>query len=143
MTDAPRGDHPATHPRALPPEAVALSFIDCINRLDLDGLVDLMTDDHQLRILDEDPIAGLDANREAWHGYFTAFPRYVIYPARIAARDGAVAILGTTTGSHLGLPDDEERKLEVLWTAEARDGRLAAWCIVPDSPEQRARFGLA
>jgi hypothetical protein len=32
--------HPARHPRALPTTAVVLSFIDCINRLDLDGLVD-------------------------------------------------------------------------------------------------------
>lgn len=30
----------------LPPLAVTLSFVDCINRGDLDRLAELMTDDH-------------------------------------------------------------------------------------------------
>jgi hypothetical protein len=40
-----------------------VSFIDCIDRRDLSGLVDLMTDDHTLIVLDEEPLAGRDANR--------------------------------------------------------------------------------
>jgi ketosteroid isomerase-like protein len=122
---------------------VTLSFIDCINRLDLDGLCDLMTEDHELRILDEAPLAGREANRDAWRGYFEAFPNYVIYPQRIAAGGDTVAVLGTTTGSHLGLPDAEERALPVIWTATARAGRLAVWAILEDSPATRSRLGLA
>lgn len=70
-----REAHPARHPRALPAAAVVLSFIDCINRLDLDGLVDLMTEDHELRILDETPVVGRESNARAWRGYFDAFSR--------------------------------------------------------------------
>ena len=51
-------------------------------------------------------------------------------------------IVGTTTGSHLGLPGEEERKLTVVWLATARAGQLVAWRIVPDTPERRAEFGL-
>ena len=134
--------HPARHPRPLPPTAVVLSFIDCINRLDLDGLLDLMTEDHELHILDEEPVVGRDSNRRAWRGYFEAFPHYVVYPHRIADRGNAVAVLGTTTGSHLMLPDEKERQLLVLWVGEVRDGRLASWSIVDDTPEGRARHGL-
>jgi ketosteroid isomerase-like protein len=42
----------------LPAIAPVVSFIDCINRGDLDGLTELMTDDHALVVLDEAPLVG-------------------------------------------------------------------------------------
>jgi hypothetical protein len=44
------------------------------------------------------------------------------------------AVLGTTTGSHLQLPDDEERRLTVIWVAEVVGGALSRWRIVADTP---------
>jgi ketosteroid isomerase-like protein len=126
----------------LPPTAAALSFVDCINRGDLDGLTALMTPDHCLTVLDEPPLAGRDASVVAWRGYFTSFPEYVISPRHLAADGGRVAILGTTTGSHLGLPDEDEERITVIWVAEVRDGRLATWHIVADTPAARADLGL-
>jgi hypothetical protein len=77
--------------KRLPPVAAVIGFIDCINRGDIDGLGELMTDDHEL----------------------VAEPH-----------DGCVAVLGHTTGSHLGLPDHEERALSLIWLAEVKDGQL-------------------
>src|SRR3954464_3112603 len=103
-------------PRApLPPVAGAIGFIDCINRADLEGVTALMTDDHTLVVLDEPPLIGRHANRGAWRAYFASFPEYVVYPRYIAARQTAVAVVGTTTGSHLRLQDDEESTLTVVW----------------------------
>jgi ketosteroid isomerase-like protein len=64
--------------RKRPPLALTISFLDCINRGDLDGLCALMTADHELKIFAESPIVGRDANREAWEGYMQSFPQYVI-----------------------------------------------------------------
>lgn len=128
--------------RRLPPVAAVVGFVDRINRGDLDGLAALMTDDHRLVILDEDPVVGRSANVDAWRGYFSSFPTYVIHPRHIAQRGDRVAVLGTTTGSHLALPDEEERQLDVLWFADVRDGRLASWHIVDDTPERRADLGI-
>ena len=47
----------------LPPIAAAISFIDCINRGDLTGLAELMTDDHSLVVLDEPPLMGREIGR--------------------------------------------------------------------------------
>ena len=113
----------------LPPLAVVVSFVDCINRGDLDGLAALMTDDHRLLVLDEDPLVGRTANVEAWRSYFTAFPEYVILPRQMSTDGARVSVLGTTTGSHLGLPDDEEMRLEVLWRADVVDGALSSWQV--------------
>ena len=126
----------------VPPIAAVLSFIDCINRGDLTGLVELMTEDHALVVLDEPPLVGREANRHAWNGYFTSFPNYVIHPRHLAVDAASVAVLGTTTGSHLGLLDEEEMTLDVVWLAEVRDGRLSRWRILEDSPELRAEIGI-
>jgi ketosteroid isomerase-like protein len=129
--------------RPLPPIAVVISFIDGINRADLRALADLMTDDHTLRVLDEEPLVGRGANVDAWDGYFSSFPDYVIHPRWIAATDGRVAVLGATTGSHLRLPDHEERRLDVIWRAEVVDGRVSEWRICEDGPELRSDLGLS
>ena len=85
----------------LPPLATVLSFVDCINRGDLDGLERLMTDDHTLQVLDEAPLQGRTVNVQAWRGYMTSFPQNVMYPHRLS------------------------------------EEKVAAWGIVPDTPEHR------
>jgi ketosteroid isomerase-like protein len=126
----------------LPPVAAVIRFIDAINRGDVDRLVALMSPGHRLQVLQEPPVTGREANRDAWNGYVTAFPDYVIYPDRLVHRGDDVLVLGSTTGSHLGLPDQEERQLKVIWRATVRDGLLASRQIIEDTPGQRELLGL-
>jgi hypothetical protein len=126
-----------------PPVAAVIGFIDCINRGDAAGLARLITPDHELLVQGAPPVVGRDANLVAWRGYLASFPDYVVYPHQISERDGRVAVLGHTTGSHLGLPDDEEARLPVIWVAEVRDGALRVWRVLDDSPQLRREFGLA
>ena len=126
----------------LPPLAAVVSVVDCINRGDLAGLGRLMTEDHQLVVLDEPPLVGREANLAAWAGYFSGFPLYVVYPRHLAARGAEVAVLGTTTGSHLALPDAEEQRLDVLWRAEVTAGRLSRWEVAEPTPEALAAAGI-
>jgi SnoaL-like domain len=92
-----------------------------------------MTDDHALVVFDEPPLVGRAANVKAWRGYVERFPDYVIHPHETTADGATVAILGHTTGSHLGLPDDDERELLVLWRAEVVGGAVRSWTLTaPD-----------
>ena len=125
-----------------PPVAVAVSFVACVNRRDLHGLGRAITDDHELRVFDEPPHVGRRANIEAWRGYFTSFPDYTIYPRAISEREGTVAVLGHTTGSHLGLPDEKERRRTLIWLAVAARGRARSWSLIEDNRPNRQRFGL-
>jgi SnoaL-like domain len=122
--------------------AAVVGFIDCVNRGDVDGLGRLMTADHELRVFDEPPVTGRDANIAGWRGYVDAFPAYVIYPRRISEAGGTVAVLGHTTGSHLGLSDADESRQALIWLADVVDGALRNWVLVEDSPANRQRFGL-
>ena len=75
-------------------------------------------------------------------GYARAFPAYVIHPHRLEVKGNQVAILGHTTGSHLGLPDAEESKLTLIWIAGIEGDRVASWTLVEDTLEHRRAFGL-
>jgi hypothetical protein len=109
----------------------------------LPGLVSLVSADHRLRVLDETPLVGRDENERAWAGYFDAFASCVIYPHRIAENPhGIVAVLGHTTGSHLGLADDEKSQLTLIGVAECLDGAISGWTLVEDTPLNRERYGL-
>src|SRR4051794_37340999 len=101
-----------------------------------------MTEDHHLDVFDEPPLKGKAANIEAWRGYTCAFPRYVIYPHQVVERDSDVAVLGHTTGSHLGLSDAEESKVLMIWQARVTKGKLACWQLVEDTRRNRERAGL-
>src|SRR5947209_976703 len=100
------------------PLSVVLSFVEGINRGDVQGLGWLMTEGHELKVFDEAALVGRDANLAAWRGYVEAYPHYVIYPHRVVERRGEVAIRGHTTGSHLGLTDEEERQVTLIWLAQ-------------------------
>lgn len=128
--------------RAVHPIPTAVSFIDCINRRDLDGLCRLMTENHTLVIFGEPSLVGRDASRRAWQGYFTGFPRYRIHPLRLAQLGLQVAVLGATTGSHLGLSDEQEIRETLIWLAEIRHGLISRWQLIEDSPGQRRRLML-
>jgi hypothetical protein len=124
------------------PDAVALSFVNRINDGDVEGLAALMTEDHELRVFDEPPLVGKGAVTESWRGYASAFPRYLIHPHRFGVRGDEVAILGHTTGSHLGLPDEEESQETLIWVARIVGDRVAVWTLIEDTPERRRAFGL-
>jgi len=129
-------------PDAAPHAIVVIDFMDTINHGNVERLLSLMMDGHVMRILDEPPVSGRDALRSAWRAYLGAFPRYRVYIDRIAVEGDRVAVLGHTTGSHLGLQDDEESQLPVIWTADVRDERLASWNILEDSSQTRRELGL-
>ena len=122
--------------------ATVMSFIDCINRRDIDGLDALMTDGHTLHVFNEEPLSGRAAMIEAWRDYFTSFPEYVIHPHEYSDANEGVAVLGHTTGSHLGLPDHVERAQTLIWFARVEHGRLRLWRLFEDTPHHRHEFGF-
>jgi hypothetical protein len=125
-----------------PPVAAVISFIDRINHGDVEGMSRLMTEDHVLSVFDEPPLVGREANVAGWRGYADAYPDYCIHPHRVAAVNGRVAVQGHTTGSHVGLPEAEERDRTLIWIAEVVHGALRSWTLVEDSAPNRGRLGL-
>jgi hypothetical protein len=42
----------------------------------------------------------------------------------------------------LGLPDEDELQLGVIWLADVAGGVLSSWHVVEDTPEARRRYGV-
>jgi hypothetical protein len=51
-------------------------------------------------------------------------------------------VLGATTGSHLGLSDEEELRMLLIWVGVVVEGRVASWELLDDTEERRAELGL-
>ncbi len=124
------------------PMAVAISFIDAINHGDVDRLAALVAPDYSLVIFGTVE-EGRERGIEGWRGYAGAYPNYLIHPHRMVAGEHTAAILGHTTGSHLGLPDEEESRLTLIWVADVtKDGLMRKWELLEDNPKNRRETGL-
>jgi ketosteroid isomerase-like protein len=53
---------------------VVLDFIDAINSSDVEGIIDLMTDDHVFIDSQGNKTTGKDKLKQAWAGYFGLSP---------------------------------------------------------------------
>ena len=58
-------------------------------------------------------------------------------PTRSSQEELRSSCAGTRTGSHLGLPDEDESQLAVIWRAEVTSGLLTLWQIIEDTPARR------
>jgi hypothetical protein len=56
---------------------------------------------------------------------------------------GRVVVLGHATGSHLGLSDEKERMVSVIWLAGVRGGQLCCCRLLEDTPARQPDLGLS
>lgn len=118
------------------PGAIATRFNDAINARDLGALVALMTDDHAFVDSAGSRVDGKDRCRDAWAGFFAAFPDYCNHFDAIVDRADTAIIRGRSECSQAALAGP------ALWVARARDGRLAEWRVLDDTPANRAQLGI-
>jgi ketosteroid isomerase-like protein len=116
----------------------ATRFNDHINARDLPRLVALMTDDHTFVDGGGATVAGRDACREAWQGFFASFPDYrnIFTTMTPDAADEVVTIVGRSECSVPALAGP------ALWRASVRDGLVAEWRVYADTPASRAALGI-
>jgi ketosteroid isomerase-like protein len=118
-------------------ETLMSRFNDAINSRDLEGLMAMMTDDHEFVDSGEGSFKGREVATSAWRGFFSAFPDYRNDFERIVAvGDIAVAVGRSVCPSHSDLDGP------ALWSASTRDGKVAQWRVYDDTPENREQLGL-
>ncbi len=113
------------------PRKVVLKYIKAINSRNSEALVALQTEDFTFINYEGDAYVG----RAGWRDYFTAYPEYKIHVDRLITSGTGVAIIGRTTGCHVG--PEVEARWTVLWTAEVRQNLIAEWRIYSDAEEIR------
>jgi ketosteroid isomerase-like protein len=112
-------------------------FNAMINARDADGLARLMTDDHRFVDSAGQAVSGRQACRDAWSGFFAAFPGYRNVLDSVGERDGVVVVTGRSVCS-----EHPDLAGPALWTARVDGGLVAEWRVYDDTPETRAELGV-
>ena len=108
------------------PKNIALQFNECINQRDIDGLAQLMTDDHVFIDTADHALEGKQPCLAGWQDFFRAFPDYKNIFETVKVKDTFVMITGHSTCS------DQRLEGPARWTAKIRDGKVAAWRVYED-----------
>jgi ketosteroid isomerase-like protein len=123
-------------PPGTDPTAVAARFNDSINRRDVDGLANLMSDDHRFVDTEANVVSGKQACLDAWRGFFDLFPDYRNVFTSLTANDDVVSIVGYSECADPSLAGP------ALWTARVRGETVTEWRVHTDTPDTRAKLGI-
>ncbi len=118
------------------PKLIAVEFNEYINKKDLTGLAQLMTDDHAFIDREGKIHQPKNVMIEGWRQFFNEFPDYKNTFTQIESRDNLVAILGYAFWS-TKQPYDP-----VIWTATIVGDLVREWRIYPDTDKNRKKFNL-
>lgn len=116
----------------------AVQFNASINARDADGLAARMTSDHAFVDTEGHVLRGRAACREAWLGFFEAFPSYRNEFDRVQETgDGLVVAVGRSVcAEHADLDGP------AIWTARVVGDLVSEWRVHEDTPGVRRRLGV-
>jgi len=96
------------------------AFIDRINSHDVDGLAELMTDDHRFIDAHGNEVVGREKMTAGWRGYFEWFPDYFIEVTDVVEGNDKLALFGFAGGSFKGKPTESWRLPAAWWKSGSR-----------------------
>ncbi len=112
------------------------AFVDQINRHDVSGLAELMTEDH--RFIDGlgQEVRGRQEMKQGWLGYFRWFPDYSIKVENSLADGDIVALFGTAQGTYSAngkMSAENHWKIPAAWKAVVDAGHISEWRVYADN----------
>jgi ketosteroid isomerase-like protein len=115
---------------------VTRAFIENINSHTLDGLYELMTEDHVFVDGGGGVTQGRKAMRKAWQGYFSMMPDYSITVEHLLTAGYVAGIFGMANGTYTSdgrLKPENRWEVPAAWLAIIRNGKVAHWQVYVDS----------
>lgn len=109
-----------------------LTFTDRINAHDVEGLAELMSEDHRFIDAHGNEVVGKEKMVGGWRGYFEWFPDYYLEVTEVFENGDTFAMFGFAGGSFKG-KESESFRLPAAWKAIVKDGRLALWQVFADT----------
>lgn len=116
------------------PKLTALQFNEYINSRNIQGLTNLMTEDHIFMDRSGDRYGDMV---NGWKEFFRNYPTYKNYFKRVESIDNLVILIGYAKWSKDSLVEDH-----AIWTAKIENDLVAEGCIYEDTDENRKKFSL-
>jgi len=101
----------------------ALRFNERINQQDLEGLAELMTDDHAFIDSGGSVTKGKDSMIQSWRYFFEKYPDYRNELTHVMVQDNVVVMVGYSRCSYKPLDGSN------VWTAKIRGERVSEWRV--------------
>ncbi|MFC1555494.1 nuclear transport factor 2 family protein [candidate division KSB1 bacterium] len=117
-----------------------LRYIEKVNDKDIDGLLDMMTEDFHFVDTLGGTVEGRSEMKEAWTRYFNMFPDYTINVFNIMKNENTIAIVGTAKGTYAvggELREENSWEIPAAWKAIVRDDKLSSWRVFSDNQPVR------
>ena len=113
----------------------AHSFVDAINRRNVEEIVNLMTEDHLFVDSLGARISGKSQLKAAWAAYFGMIPDYSIAIDETFTGGSVVVLLGTARGTYAAggaLLPENRWSTPAAWRALVRGSLIAEWRVYAD-----------
>jgi len=102
---------------------VALRFNEKINERNLEGLAELMAEDHAFVDSDGTVTKGKTVMKDVWAKFFDLYPDYRNVFTSVTVQGNVVVMVGYSTCSYKPLNGP------TMWTAKVHGGRVSEWRV--------------
>jgi ketosteroid isomerase-like protein len=117
------------------------TFVDTINRHEVDGIVRLLHPDHVFTDSLGRTVRGAESMRAAWQDYFAIVPDYWIRVEHGVLAPEYIALFGEAGGTLAvagQLREESKWQSPAAWRAVVIDGQVAEWEVYADNEPLRA-----
>ena len=102
---------------------IALKFNEKINQQDLEGLAELMTEDHTFIDNSGEITKGKETMKKGWKDFFKTYPDYQNIFTTVTTQNNTVIMIGYSTCSYKPLNGPS------IWTAKIHNNRVSEWRV--------------
>ena len=112
-----------------------ITFMEKINEHDVNGIADLLSDDHRFTDSMGIVVKGKKEMKHAWKIYFKWFPDYEVTIKNTLLTDDSVGIFGTAKGTFDSDEPIASDKFEIpaAWRAKVKDNLISEWQVFADN----------
>jgi limonene-1,2-epoxide hydrolase len=113
-----------------------LEFVERINAHDVDGILDLMSDDYRFINSAGDAFRGKAFMRATWKAHFVQYPDFNIRIDRVLSDSGAVGLFGMASGTLTRdgqILDENHWEIPSAFLGIARGGKMVHWQVFSDT----------
>ncbi|HMS64114.1 MAG TPA: nuclear transport factor 2 family protein [Ignavibacteria bacterium] len=113
----------------------AISFLEKINKHDINGISELMSPDHEFMDSMGIIVKGKKGMIKAWKGFFSWFPDYEITAMNTLLTDDSVGFFGVANGTFNNEKEISSNKFTIpaSWRAKVKDGLITEWQVFADN----------
>ena len=115
---------------------IVTDFVQAINNSDVDGILDLITEDHEFIDSQDNIMTGKEKLKQAWDVYFTMFPDYKIEINEILEKGSLMCILGYASGTYTkqNIQDNNNYwRIPAAWSAVIKEDKVKQWQVYADN----------